>query len=71
MKKNVRYKVWVHLEEIYDDEDGNEQYENADELILPLPISIHKTVEAAESVMSEIHTNYWNEQHWKREMKKQ
>lgn len=56
----TRYKVWLHLEEITTDDEGNEDFKTRDDLILPLDVAEEDTLEDAERVMNEIHNVYWN-----------
>lgn len=53
MKK--KYKIWMHLEEITEDENGNDiDFKTMDEHILPEQIgNVYNTLEQAKAVMNE------------------
>lgn len=48
-KKNVTYKVWVHIEEITTDKNGEESYEDVG---MPEPLGVFETEEAAADFIS-------------------
>ena len=57
--KKPYYNVWVHVEEVSFDEDGNEQFRDMDEEFMPVKLSVEetetdlrKTLEYLESVYS-------------------
>jgi SepF-like predicted cell division protein (DUF552 family) len=55
-----KYKVWLHLEEITLDEDGEEEeYMSMDEEVLPLPVAEVDTQEDAERFMNELYNAYY------------
>jgi hypothetical protein len=55
-----KYKVWLHLEEIIIDEDGQEQdYISADEIVLPLPVGVYETWQEAETFMEQLHQQFY------------
>jgi len=57
----TRYKVWLHLEEITTDDDGNEDFKTRDDLILPMDVAEEDNLEDAERVMKDIYDKYYPE----------
>lgn len=57
----TRYKVWLHLEEITTDDEGNEEFKTRDDLILPMDVAEEDTLEDAERVMNDIYNRYYPE----------
>lgn len=51
-----KYKVWLHLEEIDEEHDV---YKTLDDEVLPLPVSIETTKEAAISIMEQLHVLHY------------
>lgn len=54
--KYARYKVWVHLEEIATDAEGNDlSYESLDEDILPMPLGNFSCKDNAIGFMNDLY----------------
>jgi len=59
MKK--KYKIWMHLEEITEDENGNDvEYKSIDDEVLPLPLEVVSDIEDAIRTMNNLHNQYYN-----------
>lgn len=60
-----KFKVWLHLEEIVTNEDGTEEdYIDADDRVLPLPVAICDTIDEAEDLMNSISEEHYQNYTW-------
>ena len=52
------YNVWVHVEEVSFDEDGNEQYRDMDEEFMPIKISKEETESNVRKTLDYLESTY-------------